>query len=93
MIESYSHEQLLAWVDEASDPCPHVLIVAIPKRGVRHGFIHLSAREARSLAMQFQCFDPDLVKFSAIRPATPEEIARDPMQKTNGNPWPTSTAT
>jgi len=83
MIESYSHENLLNWVNDAnSDPCPHVLVVSIPRRGMRHGYLHLSAREARSLAMQFQCFDPDLVKFSAIRPATPEEIARDPI---NGN--------
>jgi hypothetical protein len=67
MIESYSHEQLLAWVNEAnSDPCPHLLVVSVPKRGRRHGFIHLSAREARSLAMQFQSFDPDLVKFDSI---------------------------
>jgi len=29
------------------------------------------------MAMQFQCFDPDLVKFEEHRPATPEEIARD----------------
>jgi len=74
MIESYSHEQLLAWVNEASDPCPHVLIVAT-KRGMRQSFLHRSAREARSLAMQFQCFDPDLVQFELHRPATPEEIA------------------
>ncbi len=81
MIESYSHEQLLAWAAEASsDPCSHVLIVVIPKRGVRHGFIHLSSREARSRAMEFQSFDPDLVKFESIRPATPEEIARDPIK-------------
>lgn len=81
MIESYSSDQLLAWVNsEASDPCPHVLVVSIPRRGMRHGYLHLSAREARSLAMQFQSFDPDLVKFESIRPATPEEIARDPIK-------------
>jgi hypothetical protein len=81
MIESYSHEQLLAWVHEAnSDPCPHLLLVSVPKRGRRHGFIHLSAREARSRAMEFQSFDPDLVRFESIRPATPEEIARDPIK-------------
>ena len=79
MIESYSHEQLLAWVNEASDPQPHVLVVST-KRGMRHGYLHLSAREARSLAMQFQCFDPDLVQFELHRPATPEEIARDPIK-------------
>jgi hypothetical protein len=80
MIESYSHERLLTWVNEDSDPCPHVLIVAIPKRGVRHGFIHLSAREARSRAMEFHAFETDLVSFESIRPATPEEIARDPIK-------------
>ena len=80
MIGSYSHEQLLAWVHEGSDPCPHVLIVATPKRGMRHGFLHLSAREARSRATEFQSFDSDLVKFELIRPATPEEIARDPIK-------------
>lgn len=32
--------------------------------------------------MEVQSFDPDLVKFESIRPATPEEIARDPI---NGN--------
>ncbi len=80
MIESYSHENLLNWVNDAnSDPCPHVLVVSIPRRGMRHGYLHLSALEARSLAMQFQCFDPDLVKFESLRPATPEEIARDPI--------------
>ena len=79
MIESYSHEQLLAWVNEASDPCPHVLIV-VTKRGMHRSFLRRSAREARSLAMQFQSFDPDLVKFESIRPATPEEIARDPIK-------------
>jgi len=30
--------------------------------------------------MEFQSFDPDLVKFESIRPATPEEIARDPIK-------------
>lgn len=68
MIESYSHEQLLAWVNEASgDPCPHVLIVSIPNRGMRQGFLHQSERDARIQAMQFQSFDPDLVKFDSIR--------------------------
>jgi hypothetical protein len=81
MIESYSHKNLLNWVNDAnSDPCPHVLVVSIPRRGMRHGYLHLSAREARSLAMQFQCFDPDLVRFELHRPATPEEIARDPIK-------------
>lgn len=81
IIESYSHEQLLTWVNEAnSDPCPHVLIVSAPKRGMRHGLIHLCARETRSRAMEFQSFDPDLVKFESIRPATLEEIARYPIE-------------
>jgi hypothetical protein len=80
-IESYSHEQLLAWVNEAnSDPCPRVLIVSIPKRGMRHGSIHLSAHAARCRAMEFQSFDPDLVNFESIRAATPEEIARDAIK-------------
>jgi hypothetical protein len=79
MIESYSFDQLLAWVNsEASDPQPHVLVVATKSK--RHGFIHQSAREARILAMTFQCFDPDLMKFEEHRPATPEEIARDPIK-------------
>jgi hypothetical protein len=78
MIESYSHEQLLTWVNEASDPFPHVLIVATKSK--RHGFIHQSAREARILAMTFQSFDPDLVRFELHRPATPEEIARNPIK-------------
>jgi hypothetical protein len=81
MIESYSHEQLLAWVNEASDPCPHMLIVSLPKQGRRHGYFHLSARAARIRAMEFQSFDPDLVNCESIRPATPEEIARDPNQR------------
>ena len=76
MIESYSHENLLNWVNEAnSDPCPHMLVVSLHKRGRRHGYLHLSAREARSRAMEFQSFDPDLVKFESIRAATHEEIA------------------
>ncbi len=82
MIESYSHENLLNWVNDAnSDPCPHVLVVSIPRRGTRHGYLHLSAREARVRAMEFQSFDPDLVHFEFHRPATSEEIAR-PL---NGN--------
>ena len=76
-ITNYSHEQLLAWVELADDPQPHVLVVATKSK--RHSFIHQSARESRILAMQFQSFDPDLVKFESIRAATPEEIARDPM--------------
>ena len=81
MIESYSHENLLNWVNEAnSDPCPHVLIVSIPKRGMRQSFLHLSERPARSRAMEFQSFDPDLVKFESIRPAAPEKIAREPIK-------------
>ncbi len=79
MIEFLQHEQLLAWVNEASDPQPHVLVVAT-KRGMRHGFIHESERHARAMAMQFQCFDPDLVRFEFHRAATPEEIARDPIK-------------
>jgi hypothetical protein len=79
MIESYSHEQLLAWVNEASSDPSHILIVSIPRRGRRHGYLHRSERDARSQAMEFQSFDPDLVKFESIRPATPEEIARDPI--------------
>jgi len=79
MIESFSYKQLLAWVELASDPQPHVLVVST-KRGMRHGYLHLSSREARSRAMEFQSFDPDLVKFESIRPATPEEIARDPIK-------------
>jgi hypothetical protein len=78
MIESYSFYQLLTWVSEASDPRPHVLVVST-KRG-RQSFRHSSAREARCMAMTFQCFDPDLVKFELHRPATPEEIARDPIK-------------
>jgi hypothetical protein len=74
MIESFSYNQLMAWVNEASDPQPHVLVVATKSK--RHGFIHQSAREARILAMTFQCFDPDLVHFENHRPATTEELAR-----------------
>jgi len=81
-IESYSHEKLLAWVAEASDdPCPHILIVSIPRRSIRQSFLHRSARDARSLAMAFQCFDPDLVEFEVHRPASPEEIARDRIKR------------
>jgi hypothetical protein len=76
MIESYSHEQLLAWVNEACDPQPHVLVVTTKSK--RHEFLQMSERHARAMAMTFQCFDPDLVKLSH-RPATPEEIARDPI--------------
>ncbi len=76
MIESYSHEQLLAWVNEASDPQPHMLLVSLTKRGMRQSFLHRSERQARSQAMQFQCFDPGLVNFESIRAATPKEIAR-----------------
>ncbi len=77
-ITNYSHEQLLAWVESASDPQPHVLVVATKSK--RHSFIHQSARESRILAMQLQSFDPDLVQFESIRPAAPEEIARDPSK-------------
>jgi hypothetical protein len=80
MIESYSHEQLLVWVNEAKDPQPHVLVVAT-KRGMRHGFIHQTERHARARMMEFQSFDPDLIHFEFHRPATSEEIAR-PL---NGN--------
>jgi len=80
MIESYSHEQLLAWVNEASSDPSHILIVSLPRRGRRQGFLHRSARDARSQAMEFQSFDPDLVKFESIRPAMSEEIARDPIK-------------
>jgi len=75
-ITNYSHEQLLAWVESASDPQPHVLVVATKSK--RHSFIHQSARESRILAMQLQSFDPDLVQFESIRPAAPEEIAHGP---------------
>jgi hypothetical protein len=78
MIESFSYKQLLSWVNEASDPQPHVLVVATKSK--RHGFIHQTERDARATAMTFQCFDPDLVKFELHRPATPEEIARDPIK-------------
>jgi hypothetical protein len=78
MIESYSHEQLLAWVNEAGDPQPHVLVVATKSK--RHEFLQMSERHARAMAMTFQCFDPGLVKFESHRPATPEEIARDPIK-------------
>ena len=67
-------ESLLAWVELANDPQPHVLLVST-KRGM-HKFLHKSSREARSLMMQFQCFDPDLVKFEEHRPATAEEISQ-----------------
>ena len=78
-ITNYSHEQLLAWVELADDPQPHVLVVATKSK--RHSFIHQSARESRILAMQLQSFDPDLVQFfESLRPATPEEIARDPIK-------------
>jgi len=78
-ITNYSHEQLLAWVELADDPQPHVLVLATKSK--RHSFIHQSARESRILAMQLQSFDPDLVNFESIRAAMPEEIAR-PL---NGN--------
>jgi hypothetical protein len=81
MIESYSRENLLNCVNEASDPQPHVLFVAIPRRGMRHVYLHQSEHQARAMVMQFQCFDPDLVNFESIRPATPEEIAHS----INGN--------
>ena len=81
MIGSYSHERLLAWVAEASDdPCPHIIIVSIPRRSIRQSFLHRSAREARVRAMEFQSFDPDLVKFELHHPASPEEIARNPIK-------------
>jgi len=76
MIESYSHENLLNWVESASDPQPHVLIVSLPKQGRSQAFLHKTERHARAMAMQFQCFDPDLVSFELHRPATPEEVAR-----------------
>ncbi len=79
-ITNYSHEQLLSWVESANDPQPHILLVSLPKRGMCHSFLHLSAREARISMMQIQCFDPDLVQFESIRPATPEEIAREPIK-------------
>jgi hypothetical protein len=78
MIEFYSHEQLLTWVESASDPQPHVLLVST-KRGMQK-FLHKSSREARGHMMMMHCFDPDLVKFESHRPATPEEIARDPIK-------------
>ena len=81
MIESYSHENLLKWVEAASDPQPHVLIISLPKQGRSQAFLHQTERHARAMAMQFQCFEsPDLVKFELHRPATPEEIARDPIK-------------
>ena len=77
MIESYSHEQLLAWVNEASDdPCPHILFVSLHQRGgMRQRFLHQTERHARAMAMQMQCFDGDLVRFELHRPARADEIA------------------
>ncbi len=76
MIESFSHDRLLDWVNEASDdPCQHLLVISVPHRGKRHGFIHETERHARILAMQFQGFDPDLVTFHSIRPAKHQENA------------------
>jgi hypothetical protein len=66
MIESYSHENLLKWVEAASDPQPHVLIVSLPKQGRSQAFLHQTERHARAMAMQFQCFDPDLVRFEEL---------------------------
>jgi len=81
VIESYSHEQLLAWVNEASDPQPHILFVSLHQRGgKRESFLHRSARDARGHMMMMHCFDPDLIHFDNHRPATPKEIARDPIK-------------
>jgi hypothetical protein len=77
LIETLSHEELLSWVKEASsDPRPHVLIVLSTKRNVRMGLLYESENAARVQAMTYQSFDPDLVRYETIRPATPEEMSR-----------------
>ena len=40
------------------------------------GLLFESENAARSQAMMYQSFDPGLVKYETIRPATPEEISR-----------------